>query len=293
MKARLIHYTTEWLPGDYEAPQPLAAKKQLNVWHVSRDGSTGWVAMKLDKGTGLWDANGKLLLFINVGADLVWSGAPNVLLSLEAKFGPCRNEPKHIAHMLRWREAPSGRVLEETEICVTTGGVNHLVLNHRRNQCLATWLDQNVWGYVLLDLEKRQQLPASLYWRSATLSPPAFSPNDVVAVSCHYFRDGWWTDEIDDFWEYPSPGGLRKVGTISVHDLATNQIANHDVLIDVPPGWLPDNGDRSDWNMIWGPDFISEREFKIWLPDGSTETLALPLPAQIEIRRPLATTRRI
>lgn len=292
MKARLIHHSTEWLPGDYEAPQPLAGEKQLNVWRVNQDAASGLVAMKLDKGTGLWDGNGKLLLYIDAGADLAWSSTPGVMLSLEQKFGPCQREPKHIAHMLRWRQAPSGRVLKETEVCVVAGGVRHLVLSHKLDKCLATWLDQNIWGYVLMDLESMRQQPASLYWRSATLSPPGFSPDDALAVSCHYFRDGWWTDEIDDFWEHASPGGLRKVGTISVHELASNHVSNHDVLIELPRGWLPDNGDRSDWNMIWGPDFVEPRAFSIWLPDGSTETLSLPLPPKVEIRRPLATKRQ-
>jgi hypothetical protein len=43
--------------------------------------------------------------------------------------------------------------------------------------------------------------------------------------------------------------------------------------------------------MIWRPDFVSERQFRIFLPDDSPEILSLPLPPEIVIDRLLSTSR--
>jgi hypothetical protein len=63
-------------------------------------------------------------------------------------------------------------------------------------------------------------------------------------------------------------------------------------MIDLPEGWLPVDPDNGDWDTIWGPEFISDNEFRIWLPDGSPEILQLPLPEHIEIQRGLSTARQ-
>jgi hypothetical protein len=246
--------------------------------------------MKVDRGTGVWDASGGLVHYIKSGADLTWSRDWSALLSLEVRFGPCAQQ-KGVRHALRIVDPASFETLDEIEICIPTGSVEYIVLSHRGDKCLATWLEQNQWGYVMVDLKSMTQLPFGFDWPSANLAPPEFSLDDAFIVSCSGFRTGWWTDEVDDYWEYPSPGGLRKVGTVSVHDVASATLTNHDVLVDLPPGWLPDRPDQPEWDTIWGPEFVSERRFRIWLPDDSTELLELPLPPRIEIKRQIATER--
>jgi hypothetical protein len=290
VKAKLIHHGFEWLEGDFEAPALLASKPHMTVWRVEREPGGQRVAMKLESGAGVWDASGKLLLYSEAGADLAWLNKPAQLLGLESRFGPCRNQ-KGVRHAVRRLSLDSASGQREQDICVVSGGPEYLIVNHACTRCLATWLDQNVWGYVVIDVETLTQLPGGLYWPSSTLSPPAFSPDDAFVVSCHLFQSGWWTDDEDEYWESPSPGGPRKVGTISVHDARTDAFTHHEVIVHLPAGWLPVDGDNSDWDMIWGPLFVSEREFQIWLPDGSTEVLQLPLPPRIEIHRTLSTQR--
>src|SRR5437879_474691 len=112
MKAKLIHHSFEWLDGDFELPQALAGKSHLTVWRVDRDTSGGFVAMKLDRGTGVWDASGKLTLYLESGADLAWFRKSPSLLSLELRFGLCQQQ-KGIRHALRRLESKSGKVLDE------------------------------------------------------------------------------------------------------------------------------------------------------------------------------------
>jgi hypothetical protein len=291
MKAKLLHHASEWIPGDFEAPEKYSREDHLTVRCVHRDLRGGLVSMKLDPtGVGVWGASGRLLHFIERGTDLAWSREFVGPLSLESQFGRCR-AGKGIRHALKRLEAGSFRVLDEMEVCVPTGGVEYLVINHMGDHGLATWLEQSEWGYVILDLRMLLQLPGGLTWPSATLAPPEYSLDDAFIVSCHFFRNGWWTDTVDDYWDFPSPGGLRKVGAISVHDVAAGAVSHHDVLLELPPGWMPAEGDHPDWNMIWGPSFVSDRSFHIWLPDESTELLTLPLPPQVEIRREIRTQR--
>ena len=247
--------------------------------------------MKVNGGTGIWSESGRLIHYVKEGADLRWIHNSMELLSLEVCFGRCRQQ-KGIRHSLKRLEAEAYNVIDEMDICVETGGVERLVLNNSGNGCLATWLDQSSWGYVSIDLAAMKQLPGGFSSRPNSLAPPSYSPDDSVVVSCNYYKSGWWTDEIDDYWDYPCPGGLRRVGTINVHDIASDTASRHEVLIDLPEGWIPVDPDNSHWDAIWGPQFVSEDEFRIWLPDGSSELLQFPLPASIGIQRGLRTERQ-
>ena len=293
MKAKWIHHHSEWIPGDFEAPSQLAGDDYLSVSRIHRSPSQDLIGTKLySAGTGIWNTSGKLLHYFESGADLSWERKSATLLSLENQFGPCSQE-EGIRHVLKRLDgSPPFHIREEMEICVPTGGVEYLVCNHQGDMGLATWLDQTEWGYVLINLRMMSQLSGRYSYPSATLSPPAFSLDDRFIVSCNYFQDGWWTDEVDDYWDSPSPGGRRKVGSISVHDIASGSITYHDVMVELPSGWIPDRPCEPEWNMIWGPEFVSEREFQIWLPDQSTELLTLPLPPCIDIKRGLKTERK-
>lgn len=247
--------------------------------------------MKVNRGAGVWDESGHILFFLEKAGDLGWSKNSSDFYSLENHFGPCLRGDG-VRHILRRRESGTFRVFDEIELCVPMGGVEYLVINHTGDRCLATWLDQTQWGYVVVDLQNLVQLPVGFYHPSASLAQPDFSPDDAYVISCNRFKSGWWTDVIDDYWDSPSSGGLRKVATISVQNIFSNVTSHHNVMVRLPAGWIPDRPVAAEWSMVWGPEFVSEREFKIWLPDDSIEILHLPLPTHIEINRPLATKRK-
>jgi hypothetical protein len=121
-------------------------------------------------------------------------------------------------------------------------------------------------------------------WKVATLPPPAFAPDDAFVVSCNYAHV-WWSDDHDD-WCGKSPGGDFKAGSIAVHDLVADAVTNHDVMVRLQAGWAPDSPE-DERQMIWGPEFVSDRAFRIWLPDGSVELLELPLPRTVLVTRTL------
>lgn len=291
MRAKLMQPSAEWLAGDYEAPPELAGKPFLAVWRIHHNPATGLSVLKVNRGSGVWDGSGRLLFYSRKTADLAWAKNSPHLYSAEIRFGPCA-KGEGVRHALRRLEPESFRVAQESELCVPMGAPEYLVLDHTGNRCLATWLDQTQWGYVIVDLPAMSQLPGGFYYAAPSLAVPAFSPNDDLIVSCSPSKNGWWTDAVDDYWDHPSSGGLRKVGTVSVHTISSNSVSHHDLSVPLPEGWIPDRPDAGEWNAIWGPEFVSDREFKIWLPDDSVETLQLPLPPRIDINRPLATRRK-
>jgi hypothetical protein len=290
MRAKLIHHAPEWLPGDFEAPSQLSDKKFLIVWHLRQDPKTGWTAMKVNRGAGVWDDSGRLRLYCERAGDIDWSKDSTDMYILENRFGACR-QGKGVAHTLKRLDSTGLHTLTEIEVCVPMGGVEYLVKNHTGDICLTTWLDQTQWGYCVVDLRTMIQLSGELYFPVASLAPPAFSLDDAHVVACSRFKNGWWTDVVDDYWDRPSPGGVRKLGTLSVHKLASNAVTYHDVMVELPKGWIPDRAQEAEWSMLWGPEFVSAREFKIWLPDDSMLTLDLPLPPRIHVGRPLETRR--
>ena len=290
MRAKLIHHDEEWLPGEFESPALLVTKGYLRVWCIHRYASGGLIGMKIERGTGVWNSSGRLLRYFSRGADLAWSRDASLLWSLECRFGKCPGGAG-VRHVLKSRDPQSFEKRQETEICVPTGGVRYLVLNHRGDRCLATWLEQHAWGYVGVDLNTMAQMVHGLSWPSATLAAPEFSGDDAYVVSCHFAGSAWWNDELADP-NIPSPGGIRKVGTISVQDIENGEITQHDVFVEVPQGWIPDRPDYSEWYGIWGPEFVSDQEFRIWLPDNTAEILKLPLPERVHLRSTLGTHRQ-
>lgn len=289
MRVKLIQHTEEWLPIDCERPPIALRENHLLVWNVRPNPTQTQIAMKLvGGGVGIWTSAGTLVKFFERASDLAWDSTGAVAWLLASVFAPCEVGPG-VRHVIRKLETETYAQIEEIPLCVETGGVEYLEKQVHGSLCIATWLEQNSWGYVAVDLASSRQLPVQLSWPSATISPPAFEPGSSVVVACHFHNSVWWNDEEDDPAELPSPGGQRKIGTISVHDLATDQRAVSQVIVDLPPGWLPDSPYAAQWSSMWGPSFTSAHTFKIWLPDHSTETLTLPLSPTIHITRHLST----
>jgi len=290
MRFKLLHHSSEWLVGDFEPPADYDQDCGIVLRvHKNRGGDS--VAIKLmSGGTGVWDSMGRLVYYAPLGADLLWFRGSSTLLSLERQAPIVRSGPG-ISHSLKTLDGRSFETLAAMEVRFPLGFAEYLVLNPVHDQCAATWREAAEWGYVLIDIAVQSQLPTSLVHPVLTLSPPAFSLDGQCILSCNPAPPGWWTDDSDDYEQSPSQGGERSVGTITVHDISTNRITEHDVRVDLPRGWIPDHPDRSEWYRIWGPEFIAEREFAFWLPDDQQMSASLPLPAIVKVPGTLRTQR--
>ena len=73
VKAKLYHHSSEWLPGEFQVPKAQANSQRSQGFRVHYDAPPGYVAMKLERATGVWDKSGSLLLYVKRGADMAWS----------------------------------------------------------------------------------------------------------------------------------------------------------------------------------------------------------------------------
>lgn len=289
--AKLSSHETVDLPLDLEPPERFAQGKHLFATRMARWMSNAGerLALKLNGGVGIWNQTGKLLHFIDKAADIQFLEHKNVVLILENRFAHEEGQ-QAVRHALVIADPSTMTSIGEMMIAVPTGGVEHLVLNGQRDRALLTWLDQRQWGFVEVALlDKFVQTPTQFSFETATISPPAYSPDGSHIASCNFFRSMWWADEPCD-WYDPSPGGERKVASIAITNTSC-ETSHHELMVSVPAEWLPDDPEDPDWNMCWGPEWVDDRSFRIWLPDNTEVILSLPLPRTVVVGRPLLINR--
>jgi hypothetical protein len=168
-------------------------------------------------------------------------------------------------------------------------------MSPRGGLAIATWLEQSEWGYVGVDLHAGAQTPLALRWnRGPRAAPPKFLPDGSGIVACHFEGAAWWNNrDSDDPSEQPSEGGLRRLGFITVHDVASNTVRESEVLVNLPEGWIPDDPYDSTWYQMWGPEFDQPDSVTVWMPDGVRETFRLPLGPQLIVGRALDVVRSV
>lgn len=287
-KIQLIHHSVQWLEPSFQCPLELKGALELTAWHRQQS-PNGLIALKLDRGAGLWSADGKLLYFNLNAADLHVSETLEAVVELVNHFGPCETG-KGIRHQIQLRALDDFKSRGEIELCVPTGGVEYLVLSPDQCSALATWMDQQEWGYIGINLVAQKQIDLTLEFNTTTLNLPAYTPDGRFIIACNPYRPRWWSDDPDDV-EAPSPGGERTFGTLSVHEVRTGEVTFHELAVQLPQGWIPDEPDDPDWSAAWGPEVLSNEELLLWLPDHTPLTLTLPLSERIVLKSPFRTTR--
>jgi hypothetical protein len=292
MRLRYFHHRQELLDQDFEIPKELAGSR-LHLNRLRSAKGSGLLALQLSPppSAGIWDRSGKLVYLPPNAKDVVLLPGEKELLVLEPAVRNAADPKVGVPSVLKRVDLASRMTLAEGRIVAPTNIGQSLVLAPKGDRALVTWHEQTEWGYVTFDPQHLKQLPPVFEWRTLTDSPPSFSPDGKLVVSCNYVQEVWWAGKNGGDWHDPSPGGAWKVATIVVHELASGQTSQHDLLVTVDEGWLPDRPEEREWQQVWGPDFVSDRQFRIWLPDDSEEILSLPLPPRIEIGRPLRNTR--
>ena len=303
MRVTVLGMRSEVLKAKFQPPPGVTAPR-TSARHINRHPTESAIAMELSTGRGVppggtavWNSvNGKLVWQPGerVG-DIAWSPDGMQAFVAMAKFG---RGPKGrgIGHRLlrySWpglksRNAPE--LLEQMEFSVPSGGPDRLVVSPAGNLGLVVAMEQGDWYYEVLQLRPKLSQPfIGHHVRLDLGDPPAFSPDErfVVAVGCNPAK--WWAPGVID-WEEDepvSPGGTVTPRVIYVQDLKTKRVIERPLRVKIPAGWQPKK--RKDdlagygWNCIWGPKFLDDRSFRLWLPDGSPFDLRLPLPKAIRV----------
>ena len=305
MRVTLLGMRSEVLKANFQPPPGIDAPRK-DALHFNRHPTSTAIAMKfLRTGTGLrsftgvWDsASGKLVWPTEGAGDIAWSPDGTQVFVALSKFGtgPGGRGIGHRLFRYSWPGFKSGtgpELLEEFEFSVPSGGPDHLVVSPAGNLGLVVALEQGDWYYEVLRLQPKLSQPfIGHHVRLWLGDPPAFSPDErfVVAVGCNPAK--WWAPDVEDWEEEDepiSPGGRFSPGAIYVHDLKTKRVIERPLQVKLPAGWQPKKPKPKDdpggfgWNYVWGPKFLDERSFRVWLPDRSPLDLTLPLRKAVGI----------
>ena len=289
MKAILVAHAEIELEGALQAPKELSMEKDVIVYAIhDRPGSTQR-AMKLDRGAGIWERSGALIHYDARAVDMAWS-LDGSLWSLVPTF---ESGPNVVRHRMLQLDPATFEVLKTIVIEVPWGGPEYLEMSPSGGFAVATWLEQSEWGYVGVDLNAGRQTELALRWRRGPrAAPPKFLPDGSAIMACHFEGAAWWNNrEADDPSEQPSEGGPKRIGWITTHEVASSTVHETEVLVMLPPGWIPDDPYDSLWYQMWGPEFDQPDSVSVWMPDGKREAFQLPLGAQVMVQRTLEVVR--
>lgn len=136
---------------------------------------------------------------------------------------------------------------------------------------------QGEWGYDVFRTDPLSRDAGIAEERGYILDLPRFSADErLVAGIGLRCLGGWWAHPDDDI-DAPARGGPVVLGFVFVHRLPTHAVTRHEVWIDLPAGWLPDD----PWAEWYGPRNVTPvgdgvRFDTTW---GVPAEFGLPLPA--------------
>jgi hypothetical protein len=287
MQVTLLGRRREVLPLDLQAP-PGVVEDEFYTFRIQRHPTAAAIALSLYGAggvAGVWDsATGALLWLPGDGAaDTAWSPDGSEIYVLAARFGLAPNGG--IAHRLLRYSWPGRELQEELIFGVPSGGVRSLTISPRGRFAAVMAFQGPEWYVEVIGLSaEMRQLGIGHRMETWHGDPPEFSPEERYLVSLAGPGPFWWVpgDLEDEADAAPAEGGEYEIGEVCLHDLKLNRTTRHRIVVDLPEGWRP-REQIDDWTTIWGPVFLEERSFRIWLPDRAPLDLKLPLPATIRI----------
>jgi hypothetical protein len=183
----------------------------------------------------------------------------------------------------RW---PSRKVIEETVWPVTSLGcyIHGIEPSPSGNWLVTQRISgQGDWGYDVFRTRPLARVAGVAQERGYILELPRFSADESWLVGGFGidWLGGWWIADGDD-WDSPARGGLVSFGFLFVHRLPSQRMTRHELRVDLPKGWLPDDPESEVW---YGASNIEP------LGKGVRLTFAGGVP--VEIGGPLASVIRL
>ncbi len=184
----------------------------------------------------------------------------------------------------RW---PSRTVIEEVEC---PGSDRGSFIDGVAASASGEWLvtmrftGQGEWGYDVFRTRPLARVAGIDHDFGYILEVPAFAPDAscLVGGAGPGFLGGWWSHPDDDA-EEPARGGPVSLGFLFVHRLPSHEVTRHELHVDLPPGWCPDES-SGEW---WGPRAITVDGGGVRLTPSWGVPVAVPWPLPPVIALPV------
>jgi hypothetical protein len=187
----------------------------------------------------------------------------------------------------RWQ---SKEIVEETVCRVTHHGcyIHEIAASPSGNWLVTQRISgQGEWGYDVFRTCPLAREAGVAEERGYILDLPRFAEDEswLVGGAGHGFLGGWWVSPDGELeLEDPVVGGPVSLGFLFVHRLPSHRVTRHELQVDLPPGWLPED----PWAEWYGPrDITPTAEGVRLLPSwGVPVEIKAPLPQIIRLPTP-------
>ncbi len=107
---------------------------------------------------------------------------------------------------------------------------------------------QGEWGYDVIRTSPLARVGGVVMEQGYMMEIPCFSPDEarIVGGFGGAWLGGWWAHSDDDY-ESPARGGLISFGFLLVHHLPSQKVERHEMKIELPMGWLPEDIEDEIW----------------------------------------------
>ncbi len=243
-------------------------------------------ALEIEQGSG--EVNGLGIWNLETGRLIRWE--PRMYAFAWFRHGReaavISEEPHQTVVRMAW---PSWQRVAETKIpSVDCGCAVQRLAVSRDERWIATqrWSGQGEWGYDLLSVEPLRRRRGVTDSSGYMLELPSFSErcDRLLLGYGERWLGGWWAHELDDLDE-PARGGPITFGWLLDHDLEASAVKRHELRMEMPAGWLPDDPEGEEWI---GPQEIAlaGNGIRMILPGGLEYSIADPLPEVIWLPAP-------
>jgi len=151
---------------------------------------------------------------------------------------------------------------------------------------------QGEWGYDVFRTSPLAREAGTPEEYGYMFGLPTFTADETSLVGAFGERwlGGWWVP--DNEIRGPARGGLISFGFLFVHHLPGHQVERHELKINLPKGWLPDDTEDAIWQGA--NEIIPEIDrIRLIIYGGVNFEITGPIPPAILLPTPHTSGRRL
>ena len=192
---------------------------------------------------------------------------------------------------LAWYDSATDQVVDELTVPSTSCGCaieEFRVSPSGKWIVTARWSGQGEWGYDVIRSHPLAHLAGIPERIGYILDLPAFAADESYILGGYgeHWLGGWWGHPDDDFYETPSRGGIITFGWIFQHSLPSQDVTFHELRMNLPSGWFPDDAENEKWMGARSIVPLEDGGIRMILPGKIPFEYAGPLPGTIDLPVP-------